>query len=236
MPKRRKASDRQRAVRFGNFRRLTPISRSWGFDRGLPIDRYYLEHFLERHAGDVRGHVLEFYSNSYTKLLGGERVTRSDVLNVEQGNPKSTIVADLSTAHDLPQEFFDCILLCQVLQFVYDLRGALANLDRMLKPAGVILATMPGIIPIHPEEWPFYWSVTAAAAERLFRERFPAAAIEVESHGNVLAAMALLEGLASSELTSEELDYNDPSYPVLIAVRAVKLERSRDGEDLHAGN
>ena len=103
MPKRRKASDRQRAVQFGSFRRLTPISRSWGFDRGLPIDRYYLEHFLERHAGDVRGHVLEFYSNSYTKLLGGERVTRSDVLNVEQGNPKSTIVADLSTAHDLPQ-------------------------------------------------------------------------------------------------------------------------------------
>ena len=61
MPERR--PDRKRAVRFGSFRRLTPISRLWGSDRGLPIDRYYLERFLERHAGDVRGHVLEFYDD-----------------------------------------------------------------------------------------------------------------------------------------------------------------------------
>jgi SAM-dependent methyltransferase len=224
MPERR--PDRKRAVRFGSFRSLTPISRLWGSDRGLPIDRYYLERFLERHAGDVRGHVLEFYDDSYTRLLGGERVTRSDVINVEQGNPNSTIVADLSTAHDLPQEFFDCIIVTQVLQFVYDLHRALANLYSALKPAGVILATMPGIIPIHPEEWPFYWSLTAAAAERLFSERFPAAAIEVESHGNVLAATAFLQGLAAFELTSRELGYNDPAYQVLITVRAVRPQES----------
>ena len=64
---------------------VTPISRLWGSDRGLPIDRYYLERFLERHAGDVRGHVLKLYDDSYTRLLGGERVTRSDVLNVSKG-------------------------------------------------------------------------------------------------------------------------------------------------------
>jgi hypothetical protein len=44
-------------VEFGSFRRLTPISRLWGSDRGQPIDRRYIENFLKRHAGDIRGRV-----------------------------------------------------------------------------------------------------------------------------------------------------------------------------------
>jgi SAM-dependent methyltransferase len=209
-------------VEFGSFRRLTPISRLWGSDRGQPIDRRYIENFLKRHAGDMRGRVLEFHGNSYTRLLGGSRVTKSDVLNVEEGNPKSTFVGDLATAHHLPTDAFDCIIMTQVLQFVYDLHGAIFTLHRILKPGGVLLATMPGIIPIHPEEWPFYWSMTATAVTRLFNERFPASAIEIEPHGNVLAAISLLQGLASEELETAELDHEDPSYPVVIAVRVVK--------------
>jgi glycosyltransferase involved in cell wall biosynthesis len=34
------------SVRFGDFRRLSPISRSFGFDRGTPTDRYYIENSL----------------------------------------------------------------------------------------------------------------------------------------------------------------------------------------------
>jgi hypothetical protein len=30
-------------IEFGSFRRLTPISRLWGSDRGQPIDRRYIE-------------------------------------------------------------------------------------------------------------------------------------------------------------------------------------------------
>jgi len=74
----------------------------------------------------------------------------------------------------------------------------------------------------HPEEWPFYWSMTATAVMRLFNERFPASAIKIEPHGNVLAAISLLQGLASEELERAELDHGDPSYPVVIAVRVIK--------------
>ena len=38
-------------VAFGDLRRLTPIS-SKGFDRGRPIDRYYIEAFLAAHSND----------------------------------------------------------------------------------------------------------------------------------------------------------------------------------------
>ena len=42
-------------VRFGSLRRLTPISRAFGFDRGLPIDRYYIERFLSAPWGRYPG-------------------------------------------------------------------------------------------------------------------------------------------------------------------------------------
>ena len=46
-------------VKFGHLRRLTPFNRRWGYVRGLPVDRYYIENFLAGHAQDIHGHVLE---------------------------------------------------------------------------------------------------------------------------------------------------------------------------------
>jgi hypothetical protein len=105
-------------IEFGSLRQTTPIGGRRGFDRGRPIDRYYIENFLRRHADDIRGRVLEFHGNSYTKKIGGNRVTKSDVLNVEEHNPKSTFVGDLATAHHVPANAFDCIVMTQVLQTV----------------------------------------------------------------------------------------------------------------------
>ena len=42
-------------IDFGDFRRLKPISSTWGFDRGTPIDRFYIDRFMQAHAHDVRG-------------------------------------------------------------------------------------------------------------------------------------------------------------------------------------
>jgi glycosyltransferase involved in cell wall biosynthesis len=45
-------------TKFGNLRRVKPINRRFGFDRGLPIDRYYIEYFLKKHNVNIKGHVL----------------------------------------------------------------------------------------------------------------------------------------------------------------------------------
>src|SRR5262249_6056962 len=68
-------------VRFGSFRRVTPISREFGFDRGLPVDRYYIEQFLSVHADDIRNRVLEIGDDTYMRRFGGSRVTKGDVLH-----------------------------------------------------------------------------------------------------------------------------------------------------------
>lgn len=214
-------------VRLGHLRRLKPISQTWGFDRGLPIDRYYIERFLSTHRLDIRGHVLEIQDDTYTCKFGSERVTRSDVLHMVAGNPRATIVADLTCADHIPSDTFDCIILTQTVQFIYDVRAVLKTLYRILKPGGVLLATLPGISQISRRDmnrWGDYWRFTTLSSRRLLEEIFPADRVAVEAYGNVLAAVAFLHGLATQELPQQDLDSLDLDYEVLITVRAAKPE------------
>lgn len=212
-------------VDFGDLRRTTPISRIFGFDRGLPVDRYYIEQFLAEYASDVRGRVLEVGDRTYTQRFGGDAVTRSDVLHVDAGAPGATIVADLTDAREIDSNSFDCIILTQTLHFTYRLEAEVAELHRILKPGGVVLCTVPGISQISRfdmDRWGDFWRLTTLSARQLFETAFPAANVAVSSFGNVLAATALLQGIATEELTAAELDHNDPDYQVIVAVRAVK--------------
>jgi SAM-dependent methyltransferase len=211
-------------VRFGDLGRTEPVGRAWGFDRGTPVDRYYIERFLGEHADDVRGRVLEVGDDAYTRRFGGAAVERADVLHVREGAPGATIVADLALGDGVPSEAFDCVIFTQTLQMIYDAGAAVGTLGRILKPGGVLLATLPGISQIDSGEWAetWYWSFTTRSARRLFGDVFSPEAVSVEAHGNVLAAVSFLHGLAAEELAPEALDVGDPAFELLIAVRAVK--------------
>lgn len=212
-------------IRFGSLRRVRPIDANFGFGYGQVIDRYYIEQFLERHATDVRGRVLEVAEDTYTRRFGGARVCRSDILYCGAGNPKATIIADLTDGRAIEAEIFDCIILTQTLQFIYDVRAAVRTLHRILRPGGTLLATGHGISRISRydmDRWGEYWRFTSLSARRLFEERFPADHVSVCAYGNVLAAAAFLHGLTAQELRRRELDYHDPDYEVVIGIRAVK--------------
>jgi SAM-dependent methyltransferase len=212
-------------VSWGSFRRLRPINPNFGFDRGQPIDRYYIERFLADHSKDICGHVLEVADNLYTKKYGRE-VVRSDVVHPLSDNPKATIIADLTHADVIPSDTFDCVVFTQTLQFIYDMRAAIQTLFRVLKPGGVLLATLPGISQIDRTEpldsWGDYWRFTSYSARKLLESSFPPNLIEIETRGNVLASVSFLHGLVSGDLTDRELDFNDPDYQMLVTARAVK--------------
>lgn len=211
-------------VQFGGLRRLSPISRRFGYDRGCPIDRHYIEAFLTRHAGDVKGRTLEIGDDTYTRRFGSDGVSRRDVLHVSADHPAATIVGDLTSAEHIESDAFDCVILTQTLHLVYDVRAALATLHRILRPGGILLATFPGLSQIADAAWrhSWYWGFTTLSAKRLFAEIFPSSEIQIDAWGNVLAATALMYGLADEELRPAELDYRDPDYEVLITVRAMK--------------
>lgn len=212
-------------VRFGDLRRLAPISRSFGFDRGQPIDRYYIERFLGRHAADVRGRVLEIGEDAYTHRFGGGRVMQSDVLDLKSDNPRASFVTDLTSAADVPSDAFDCVIFTQTLQFIYDAPAAIATLHRVLRQGGVLLGTFPATSQIcryDMDRWGDYWRFTTAAIRRLLGDAFGLERVAVESYGNVLAAISFLQGLAAQDLRQHELDAHDPDYELLIVGRAVK--------------
>ena len=216
------------AVRFGSLRRLTPISPIFGFDRGSPIDRYYIDAFLDRHRRDIHGRALEFGGTAYLDKFGDDRVLRKDVFSYVP-SPDATLVGDLTGAEVITPATFDCIVCTQTVQMIYDIRLAITRLHGMLKPGGVLLLTANGIVRtgryLDRDGWGEYWHLTQQGARSLFDENFDGA-FEVEGYGNVLSAVALLHGLASSELTREELDHHDRDYDVIVAVRAVRSGRS----------
>jgi SAM-dependent methyltransferase len=211
--------------RMGALWRTRPIRPEFGWKYGQCIDRYYIEKFLEGYSDEIQGRVLEFAENTYTHRFGGTRVTHSDILHSKPGKANVTIVADLTDAGEIASNTFDCIIMTQVLQFIYDTRSAIKTLYRILRPGGVLLATFPGISQISRHDmdnWGEYWRFTTLSARRLFAESFPESSLTVESHGNVLASMAFLHGLLATELSQHELDYRDRDYELSVTLRAVK--------------
>jgi hypothetical protein len=206
--------------------RMQPASRDWGFDRGQPIDRFYIEKFLQKHHEDIRGRVLEIGEPLYTTKFGGTRVTRSEVFDIIGDNQKVTIIGDLATGEGLPHEAFDCFIVTQTYPFIYDCRSAVQQSYRTLKIGGTLLGTVPGICQIDRasmKSFGDYWRFTDASIQRCFGDVFGQESVQVETYGNVLAASAFLHGLASRELRPSQLEYWDPEYQVTIGVRAVKL-------------
>ncbi len=215
-------------VDFGSLKRLTPISPIFGIDRDLvSVERYYIEDFLKAHEADIAGRVLEMGEPLYTEKFGGSKVVVSDVLNYVEGNPKATIVADLTDAPHIPDNTFDCIVITQTLQMIFEADKAIATLHRILKPGGVVLATSHGITKVARREgvddWGEYWHFTTQSSKRLFGDVFGRENIDVSSYGNILTTIASLHGLSASEVDPIEIDHNDPDYELLVMVRAVKV-------------
>ena len=210
------------AFRLGRAAHTRPLCPNFGFSRGTPIDRYYIELFVEAHRSDIGGRVLEIGEDLYSRRVGGDRITQQDILHVEQGHPGATIIGDLSKPGVLPQAAFDCIILTQTLHLIYDMAAAVQEIHQALRPGGVALITVPGISAVDRGEWKdnWYWSLTPEAMSRLLSDPFDARKVEVGSYGNLFAATAFLHGAAVEEVPVAKLDLRDEAYPVTVFARA----------------
>jgi len=213
----------RRPRRLGELHRTTPIT-TWGSSRGGPLDRVYIGQFVEQHAADVRGRVLEIAGDEYVTRFGCG-VTRADILDVFDDNPKATIVANLVDPHVIPENTFDCLIVTQVMLLVEDVPAALRSCHRILAPGGVLLATTPGIsrlAPIESATLGQWWHLTSRSARSLAEDAFGSGNVDVQTYGNVLTAAGFLYGLGEWDVSREELAVHDPAFEVIIGIRAVK--------------
>ena len=210
-------------VRWGNLRRTKPLSDYYGIDRGLPVDRFYIEGFLTRNAEAVRGLVLEVHDANYTRRFGADRVDHSEVLDVDETNPEATLIADLAEPGSLPAGRFDCVILTQTLQYPNDPEAALRNVWASLAPQGTALITVPCLGRIDPDHPTIdRWRFTALGLQTLLARACPGADVEVAGRGNVLVGVAFLMGMAAEDLTQSELEHEDDRFPLVVCARVRK--------------
>lgn len=201
-----------------------PLSNYYGMDRGEPLDRYYVEKFLGQHKESVKGSCLEVLNNPYTLKYGGEKVTKSDILDIEETNREATIIDDLRHLTKIADNTYDCIILTQVLQFIDDLDAAISECHRILKDNGVLLVTLPSVSRIDCSSGISgdYWRFTTASAKYLFEKKFKPEKIYIHSQGNARAGIYFYAGLSQEDTSAKVLDANDPNFPLIVTVKATK--------------
>lgn len=212
-----------------SLNKTSPVSSLFGFDRGTPIDRYYIEKFLSENAEYIHGNILEIADVGYSKKYSKYDKDVFHVLTFD--NPPNEenikiINGDLTKIDTLPSNMMNCFICTQTLNFIYDVREAIKGCYKLLNEGGVLLATVGCISQISRydmDRWGDYWRFTDLSIKKLFEEIFPKENIEIVTYGNALAATAFLQGLAVEDIKNRKLlDVLDFDYPVTIGIIARK--------------
>ena len=208
----------------------TPISRDYGFDRGTPVDRYYIEKFLYSNRHYFKGRILEVAQDWYSSRYAGlnqslEQNPIVETLHIDGSEDEVTIIGDLTKPETLPENRYDCFVCTQTFHVLYEVSKAFEGSYKLLKDGGALLATVPGISQIcrgDMDRWGDYWRFTEKSLELLF-QKTKFSQVEIVPMGNVMASCAFLQGLAVEELPRKELlDVMDNDYQMIIGIRAVK--------------
>ncbi|WP_163350656.1 FkbM family methyltransferase [Desulfovibrio sp. JC010] len=207
----------------GDVLRHEPISRSFGLDLGTSVCRYYINAFLKSCTPLIHGRALEIAENTYTMQFGSG-VTQSDILHV-QPTSNATIVGNLETGENIPENAFDCIILTQTIQCIADYQSVLENCYRALKKGGALILTATGLGQISRydmDRWGEYWRFTDKCLHMLLEKLFSDGEVRVKAYGNLSAAKAYLDGMPAEYFPDWLLDKEDNDYQVLVTGIAVK--------------
>lgn len=201
-----------------------PIDAFFGRKRGEPVDRYYIEKFLDEHKEFIRGRCIEIAEDTYTRKFGGNRVTDSVMLHVE-GWGDNVVKGNLETCDGIVSETYDSMIITQTLMFIYNVEAAVRNIFVGLKKGGSALVTVSGISQIaryDDDNWGMFHSFYMSGLKKLFYPVFGEENVEIIHYGNVKTAMAFLYGAVREELRDEDFNISDMDYPVIYGIHAIR--------------
>ena len=201
---------------------LDPLSDDYGFERGQPLDRRYIEEFLAYHHDAIRGSVLEVGDRRYTTQFGQGRVAASAVVDIDGSNPDATLIADLTEPGSLPVEAFDCIILTETLHLLTSPEVCVANCQTALRAGGALLLTVPAlkrVSPRHPDS--DFRRYTPAGLDLLLRHAWRGP-FSVTSCGNLRVCVGFLVAHVVEDFPEEDFAVNDPRFPLTVTAHAVK--------------
>lgn len=209
---------------FKTFLPRDPISRSFGFDRGRPIDRYFIEKFFTANRNLIQGKVLEIGDRDYT-LRYGQNVSQSTVFGHELAPGVDAAVNLEADEIDWPKNDFDSVILTQTLQFCRYPEKVLSNVSQLLKPEGNLLLSVPGITQISrydEDRWGQYFSFMPKGLSDLVSRVDDLQMVKTEVFGNAGLCCSFLMGLSADEIKEADLEHRDPDYPLIMLCHLVK--------------
>ena len=216
----------KRKLVFIDIGRLKPISNKFGFDRGIPVDRYYIDSFLDANKNFITGQIVEVSEKFYSeKYHSGENDIIS-ILTYNQNLSELSIFCDLSKPETIPESYANCFICTQTLNFIYDIENSIYSCHKLLKRDGVFLGTVSGLSQISNydmERWGDYWRFTTLSTQKLFEKYFGVGNVQVFTYGNLSASICLLQGISVNDLPNNDfLDEIDDRYQVIIGIKAFK--------------
>lgn len=196
-----------------------PVSRQFGTERGKPIDRFYIEMFLKEHQDLVQGDVLEIEDNTYTSKFGVGRLNKSIVMDVSSIECGISFNANLETGEGIIDHVADCFILTQTLMYIFDIKSAAHNINRLLKNGGSALITCSGISQNSircMDNYGCYFNFNKDVFVKMFENERSLKVTETGSYGNVKTVSAHLNGLCCEDLEPETFEPNDKYYPLIV--------------------
>ena len=199
---------------------VEPVSRLFGFDRGTPIDRYYMDKFLTDNTIAMPNpqNTFEVGESTYSEKF--YKNANHEILMFEKG-------MDLTRPETIRQNYYDVFICTQVFNFIYDVKDAIRAAFSLLRDGGIMLCTVAGNISqvsrSDMENYGHFWGFTYLGIQRLVEETFGVQNVKVFPYGNAMAATAFIQGVAVEDLEEKEkLDMIDPDYAITVGIVAKK--------------
>lgn len=124
-------------IRKVRLTRPHPISNQFGFDRGTPIDRYYIERWIQQNQEYIKGNLLEIAEDTYCRKFSiKENDCDKNIYNIltydKTQNIENIIHGDLTDFENLSENKIDCFICTQTLNFIYDVKSAIKGIYKLL--------------------------------------------------------------------------------------------------------
>ena len=194
-------------------------SEKFGFDRGTPIDRYYINTFLENlKLENSFNRSLEFGEIHYSdRFKVKEKYFLSHPAYETRAISSKQISFDLNSAHNYDGIKFDLILSTNVINFTKNPFVSIKHHMDMLNSGGTLVLTASASMPISKfdaERWGDYWRIAPDGLNQLLRTLN--CEYDIHSFGSFVTSIAFLCGLSAEEVDPLDLNENDDRYPIIV--------------------
>jgi hypothetical protein len=203
---------------------LLPLSRKFGYERGTPIDRIYIDEHLKKNSKLFKGECLEI---GFPEFLLKFKVPKKDItiLGINKTRNKFNFLnCDLTNTESLPDRKFDLFVCTQTYNFISNYSLAVQNSARLINRDGTLLGTVSGLSTLSQydnDRWGDYYRFSSRAIEEVLRNYFNE--VEVTSYGNLYSTIHFLAGYSYEDLESKILVMErDDLYPMIIGFKASK--------------